>query len=235
MDPFSLLETDGSEEKTADLVCEYAEPDPFDSHSEHVAEQIRGEGPDHRDADRGGAGGIEGVSGAAEASHVDDLCDLEQHGKYDDIHDVNTVSDDRVFTREKGGKQRFCTEEIDERKTDGKAAADDAAGFSVFFCPIRVFCSEGKANQRHGGGLQSVPEGERQSHDIHGDLMGGHGFGPLCGRHDGGGHEADTHQKLLKKDTVADAYEIFERGSRGKDFFGQHIGDADIVVLRKYG
>ena len=25
MDPFSLLETDGSEEKTADLVCEYAE------------------------------------------------------------------------------------------------------------------------------------------------------------------------------------------------------------------
>ncbi len=63
--------------------------------------------------------------------------------------------------------------------------------------------------------MQTVPEGEGESHDIHAHLMSGHCIGSLIGGHDGSQHEADTHEQLFKEDTVANLHQTY-KGRQGR-------------------
>ena len=103
---------------------------------------------------------------------------------------------------EKQPHQRLCSEEINNCQTGGNHAAEHSANTAILFGKALVTCAQTPPDQRDGRRLQTVPEGERQPHNIHAHLMSRHGIRPLLCRHDCRQHKADPHKHLFKENAV---------------------------------
>lgn len=205
--PFSLFKAHSCEDETGNLITKNAHPDSDDAKAQCITKEIRDSGTDDGDTDGGCNGSVESITCTPQAAHVDDLTDLEDHDKDDDMHDLYTDGHNMLFGKEQV-IQATGTKIIDADQTYGNHGAYETAGTPVFLGKLRITGTQTSSDQGNCRGLQTVPEGKGQCHDIHANLMSGHCIGSLRSCHDGGQHEADPHQNLFKEHAVANLNKV---------------------------
>ena len=88
--------------------------------------------------------------------------------------------------------------ECDRDKKDGSESSSDRYIYNDIPNDISTIIKESNIcllyTSRSSCGLQTVPEGEGQCHDIHSHLMGSHRIGSLVGGHNGSQHESNPHR-----------------------------------------
>ncbi len=131
--PFSRLEPDGCKQEPRYLVGKDSEPNSGDAPCKHDTAQVGEECPDDRDADSRCNCSVCRVAGAPKTPHIDDLGNLEQHNKNDDMDNLYTVGNNIVLLKKQPVK-RLSAQKVNDCQRDGNAHSDTPADPSVLLC-----------------------------------------------------------------------------------------------------